>query len=751
MDPIIVEYINNSIIVFTRKPSYELVKQVDTKFRPYFYVENPRGIYRTFDGKKATKIVVKKPSKFKELLTKFKEKGFETYEADISFTIRYSIDNYPAPWKKIPLRICYFDIEVEDCLDYINTPKPIVSITAYDNFDKKYYTFVLGKENKIYSIKDGYVLVFDKEESLLNKFLSFINKKDPDLLVAWNVEYDINYLINRMEKLGIDYNRLSRLNNVVKKDGKIIKVCGRAVIDLLKLYRKLKAKTLESYSLENVAIEEGLDIKKLPRMEMSKMDLWSLVAYNKRDVEIIVNLDKKLGIIDFWDELRRFIGLPWNDFVNFDFEISNKKIVDIYLLRLAKEKGIVLPTIKQHKRKPYQGALVLEPPVGVFKNVVVVDVKSMYPNIIRSYNLSPETLDPKGKIITPLGYRFRKDITGLIPEACSRLFSLRKQFKEEMKKYLKEGNEEKYKEFDNKQTAVKIILNSLYGVTAYKNFRLFKQEVAETVTAFGRELLKHIIRTIENQGYKVLYADTDSAFIKFPDDWTKEKCLEEANKLIDIINKSFNEFAKKWGIDKHYHEIELKFIFDRIAFFGVKKRYAGYYVNEEGEWKNGFEIKGLQIVRSDSAEITKEVLNNVLRMLLIENKTPKDALKYIQKVKEDIRHGKIPIEKLVFKQTFDANKKYKQKNTPVLRGLNLAKDLGIIDNYPTGKVVWIYVKYLSGDVLAVPEDKIDVLNNYSIDYLRCEFRWFGNIERLLTKLINKPIEIINNAKTGSIN
>jgi len=540
-----------------------------------------------------------------------------------------------------------------------------------------------------------------------------------------------------MEKLGIDYNRLSRLNNVVKKDGKIIKVYGRVIIDLLKLYRKLKVKTLESYSLENVATEECLDIKKLPRVEVSKMDLWSLVAYNKRDVELVVNLDKKLGIIDFWDELRRFIGLPWNNFINYDFEISNKKLVDIYLLRLAKEKNIVLPTTKQHKRKPYHGALVLEQPAGIFKNVVVVDVKSMYPNIIRTYNLSPETLDPKGKIITPIGYRFKKEPIGLIPEACSRLFNLRKQFKEEMKKYLKEGNEEKYKEFNNKQTAVKIILNSLYGVTAYKNFRLFKQEVAETVTAFGRELLKHIIRTIENQGFRVLYADTDSAFVKFPDNWTKEKCLEEANKLINIINESFNEFAKRWGIDKHYHEIELKFIFDKIAFFGVKKKYAGYYVNEEGEWKEGFEIKGLQVVRSDSAEITKEVLNNVLRMLLIENKTPKDALRYIQKVKEDIRCGKIPIEKLVFKQTFDANKEYKQKNTPVLRGLRLAKKLRIIDNYPNGKVVWIYVKHLAGDVLTVPEDKIDVLNNYSIDYSRCESRWFGNIEMLLTRFMNK--------------
>lgn len=113
MDPIIVEYINNSIIVFTRKPSYELVKQVDTKFRPYFYVENPRGIYRTFDGKKAINIVVKKPSKFKELLTKFKEKGLETYEADISPTIRYSIDKYPAPWKKVPLRICYLTLKLK--------------------------------------------------------------------------------------------------------------------------------------------------------------------------------------------------------------------------------------------------------------------------------------------------------------------------------------------------------------------------------------------------------------------------------------------------------------------------------------------------------------------------------------------------------------------------------------------------------------------------------------------------------------
>ena len=734
--PIIIENFGKEIIIYSRDKNGNLIKKIDDRFYPYFYVEDKKGNYVSIDGKKLRRVFVNLPEKVKKVRKKYEKQGKEVYEADIKYSIRYTIDKFPTPWEKTPIRICYFDIEVQDSLDYINVPKPIVSITAYDNFDKKYYIFALGNSEKVYKIKDGYILEFDSEERMLEKFLSFISKKDPDLLLAWNIEYDINYLVNRMEKLGINYNRLSRLDKVVKIQNRIVKVYGRALVDLMFLYTKLKYQRERFESLEKVANEEDLGIKKLQRKEISKMSFWEIVAYNKRDVEIMVKLDKKLSIIDFWDELRRFVGLAWNDFVMFDYKISNKRLVDVYLLRLAKRKGIVLPTAKQHKRKPYEGALVLQPPIGIFKNVIVLDVKSMYPNIIRTYNLSPETLDSNGEILTPLGYKFKKEPIGLIPEACSELFELRKQYKKKMKEYLEQGNEEKVKEYDNKQTAVKIILNSLYGVMAYKNFRLFKQEIAETVTAFGRELLRHIINVVEFNGYKVLYSDTDSVFVKLPDDWPKEKCLEEAQRLIEIINNSFNEFARKWNVNKHYHEIELKFIFDRIAFFGVKKRYAGYYINEESVWKEGFEIKGLQIVRSDSAEITKEVLNKVLEKILVKGKSPENAIEYINQIMEEIKNEKIPIEKLVFKVSFDPNKKYKNKNIPFLRGLKLAKQLGLIDTLPSGKIVWIYIKHPLNDTIAVPEDKIDLIKDFVIDYPKCKDRWFGNIIDLLNKLKN---------------
>jgi len=357
----------------------------------------------------------------------------------------------------------------------------------------------------------------------------------------------------------------------------------------------------------------------------------------------------------------------------------------------------------------------------------------MYPNIIRTYNISFETLSEDGEILSPLGYKFVKSPRGLLPEFADQLFELRSYYKKKMKETDDPIEKQVY---DLRQQAIKIILNAGYGVFGYSKFRLFKKEVAETIPAYGRELLKFLIDKVEKENWlKVLYGDTDSIFVKFDDGLNKQELLSRAEELLDRLNSSLNEFAERWNVSEHYHELEMKMIFDRIAFFGVKKRYAGHYIWNDGEWVQGIERKGLEVVRSDTANITKIALDRVLEMVLVEGKTVREALDYIEELKQKIVRGEIPIQDLVYKVSYNPDKEYKVE-TPFLRGLRFAQKLGVVDSVVGEKLAWIYIVGKESDTIAVPESKIEILKHLpvQIDLKRNFDRWFGNIQELLKKL-----------------
>ena len=740
MEPVLVFNVTSNIIKYYRNNNGKLIRKLDSSFLPYFYVEDERGRFLAIDGKKARRVAEKSPKNIPVTRAKYESEGKKTYEADVIYTIRYCIDKHLAMpegqiWQSAPVRYIFIDVEAKDSLDYRNTPQPIVCLTLYDNFTNMYVTLVQGKRDRIVNYNGWTVIECKDEKELLINTLALIHNIDPDLILAWNIKYDINYFVNRCEKLGIGVSSLARDNGeVVVIDKEVKKIFGRAIIDYKTLFEHLHK--FDSYALENVAEKLGLSVKKIKRKKISEMTITELINYNKRDVEILVEIEKRFKVLKFWDELRRIIGIGWNDLYNIDIGISTKRIIDVYLLRLARKKGIVLPTANENGEKiTYKGAYVLEPPAGVFQNVVVFDVKSMYPNIVRTYNISYETLSENGDILSPLGYKFVREPRGLLPQFADQLFELRKYYKKKMK----ETNDPVEKQiYDLRQQAIKIILNAGYGVFGYSKFRLFKKEVAESITAYGRELLKFLVEKVTKQGFKVLYGDTDSIFVKFDDSLSKQEVLNQAQKLLNNLNESLNEFALQWNVEKHHHELEMKMIFDRIAFFGVKKRYAGHYVWNEGEWEEGIEKKGIEVVRSDAANITKIALNKVLEMILVEGKSVKEALNFIDELKQKIMKGQIPLEDLVYKVNYDPNKEYKNVNVPHLRGLRYARKLRLVDDVVGEKLVWIYIAGRN-DVIAVPESKIEVLKQLPVplDLNKNFDRWFGNIINLLKKLVKQ--------------
>lgn len=766
MEPINIEYINNKIVYTTYDENKNKQIIEDKDFKPYFYVECNNGEFTSIFGEKAKKVEIKYYYKYiKDLREKYKDK--KTFEIDVEPALRYVLDKFNAPFSDSIFRYWMIDIEVNNSLDYINTPKEIISITIYDNFENTFYQFGLTSVKQgLYDKKmNRYILLFNDEKELLNRFLQLYKNKSPDVLIGWNIQYDINYLVNRMKKLGINYKELSQFGIVsFNKNNTVRKIYGLTLMDLMKLYRKLKSKSLESTSLENVAFSENLTIRKLPKPDFNKYnninEILKILEYNLNDVLIMIELDKKLNIINFFEMLRRIIGLAWNQFIDQNsYDVYNFKIVDTYVLRKAHEKGYILPSNNDktnNENESYEGALVLEPPVGILKNVIVLDVNSMYPNIIRTYNISPETLinsdknDNENVILSPLNYKFVKNKYGLITEIISELFELRKQYKELKKQYNPTSKE--YIEYDLKQLSIKIILNSFYGSLGYYKFRLYKKECAESITAFGRELLKFIISKLESRGYKVVYGDTDSVFVKLDDNLSIDEIINKSKEIEEYINKSFDEFAKKWNVDKHYHKIELKFIFKNILFSGAKKRYIGYYVYNEDGKNEGIEIKGFQLVRSDASDLQKEILNTILNMLLKENKSIDDALKYITIMKNKVLNNEIDVKKLFFKSSFSKEKEYKSI-VPHLVALHYAKKLNLIDEVVSGKVFWIYIysndsinvngKLKHVEELGIYDTQIDKLIEFmkthkiKIDYKKVIERTFSNIEELLMKLKGK--------------
>jgi DNA polymerase I len=170
--------------------------------------------------------------------------------------------------------------------------------------------------------------------------------------------------------------------------------------------------------------------------------------------------------------------------------------------------------------------------------------------------------------------------------------------------------------YDMQQNVLKVIMNTYYGVSGYTRFRLFDREIGSAVTSVGRAIIEHTRRVIEQQGYKVIYGDTDSCMVQLPP-LDQEKTIELAQVIEKRLNESYQEFAKtELNADVHFFSIKFEKIYARFFQAGKKKRYAGSLVWKEGKVVNETDIVGFEIRRSDTPQITKVVQMKVMEMIL---------------------------------------------------------------------------------------------------------------------------------------
>ncbi|CCC80846.1 DNA-directed DNA polymerase I [Thermoproteus tenax] len=530
------------------------------------------------------------------------------------------------------------------------------------------------------------VLFFDNEYDLIAEVFKTLVQYP--LIVSFNGDnFDLPYLYNRALALGF---KKEEIPIVARRD--YVTVAPGIHIDLYKFFA---IKAIEVYAFGGVYRgERGLDaiasavlgIGKIERQSViSSLPLDELAEYNFRDAFITLyftvyndELVMKLVIL-----LSRIAKLPPEDLTRSQvsawirnmlyFEhrrrgwlIPNKE--DIIASRgEAYTKAII-------KGKKYAGAVVLDPPAGVFFNVYVLDFASLYPSVISKWNLSYETVNCKDKEnaerpIAELPHWICKKRRGITSLLVGILRDLRVHVYKKLAKSASTQQERTL--YDVVQSAMKVFINASYGVFGAETFPLYCPPVAELTTALARYVMTStVLRAIE-LGMEPIYGDTDSLFL-----------LNADNEKI----KGLMDYASQLGID-----IDLDKVYRFVLFSGRKKNYLG--VTADG----GVVIKGLVGKKRNAPSFVKDLMDDIVERLRSVHtlddilKTRDEISALIRDYESKLRERKITLDKLAIKTTLNKDLDEYTKNKPqhVKAAEMLSKAMGI--KLGRGDVI-IYVK-----------------------------------------------------------
>ena len=651
------------------------VEEVE-RFPAIGYSRRPEKLY---------KITIRNPQDTPKVREKLvSEKAVEEiFEADILFKYRFMIDHglYGMQWveaecaaertrvSKVPAYkaetirplelaentpLSYMAFDIECVSDGQGAPEarkdPIIMISVA--FNKGYN----GSKSVVLVSKqlsaDG-IRGFASEKEMLEEFLRIIEKYDPDVLTGYNINnYDFPYIIERLRsnKIPANFGRADK-TSFMRTAGMTQEfvITGRVVIDPYQVLKRDPWVKFARYDLNSIARIMLNDEKH--SVEYSEMKgLWNgnregvirLAEYARKDSDLALRLVVDKGMLDKFVELAKISGLLLQDAMG-----GQTRRVEMMALHEFRKKNFVMPLapskaeiIKRNKERDTQGlkgAIVLEPKKGLHTDgcILVLDFKSLYPSIMRTYNVSPDTLTAEGPEShqSPSGAYFidTKLHEGILPHVLSRLVEARANTKKAMRAVL--GEEARI--LNAKQLAIKDMSNSFYGYTGYIRARLYTIDVANTITAYGRKNIEKTRKFVEeNFDVEVVYGDTDSVFVQ-----TKTTDLDEAREIGERIAKSVTDQLPG------YLELEFEKIYKTFLIL-TKKRYAGWRFDKtDAGWQDRMEMRGIETVRRDWCPIVSELMLDVLNTILKEGDLAK-AKDLVRKTLDDLKQGRIPLSKL---------------------------------------------------------------------------------------------------------
>jgi DNA polymerase II len=660
----------------------------DTRQRPHFYIAagaaeravmlgapQPKPVdKRTFDSEPVCRIEMQTPPDVPPLRDRLHDGGVDTFEADVRFAMRYLIERgvkgsceIEGPATPGTGLTWVFDDPVVRPADARIEPR-VLSFDIETDFKGERLLAI-----SLYAPEIDEVLIVDggdrpmperatrcsDEAAALDAFCARIAAYDPDVLTGWNViDFDLMVLekiaarLRHPLQLGRDAGamRLRKAEGYFGSGQALIP--GRLVLDGIDLLRGAFVR-MDDYSLDAVArkvLGEGKAVSGDVRDRVGeiihnyKHDLPAFALYARTDSRLAFEISRKLNLIRLAFARSQLTGMTPDrvaaSIASFDF---------LYLTELERQ-GVVAPTVRGNDSRVHaaqQGGHVLEPRTGLHSNVWVFDFKSLYPSIIRTFNIDPLSYvaDPGANddLIRVPGGAFRRS-PAILPRMLDELFPRREAAKQA-------GD-------DVASGAIKILMNSFYGVLGTPACRFFNPALANSITGTGREMLLWSKRWFETAGFDVLYGDTDSLFVHShaadPD-----AAQAQARQLVVSLNEELVRYIEeRWQVrsrlELEFEKLYLKLFLPRARHStrGASKRYAGLLHGAKTA-TDSVEFVGMEVVRRDWTDLAKQVQRDLYQRLFSGQSVDSYLADVVRQVRAGARDDALVYRKNLRKSTDD--------------------------------------------------------------------------------------------------
>ncbi|QKE65755.1 DNA polymerase II [Aquipseudomonas campi] len=639
--------------------------------------------------------------------------GVDVYEADVRPPERYLMERFitapllfggtpgeggilleaqlkPVADYRPPLRLVSLDIETTEHGE-------LYSIALEGCGQRQVY--MLGPANGDDSAVDFQLDYCDSRAQLLERLNEWLARHDPDAIIGWNlVQFDLRVLHEHAQRLKVPL-RLGRGGDEMgwreHGSGKhyFAAAAGRLIIDGIEALRSATW-SFPSFSLEYVAqtlLGEGKSIDTpYQRMdEINRMfaeDKPALARYNLKDCELVTRIFVKTELLTFLLERAAVTGLP------IDRSGGSVAAFTHLYMPLMHRQGFVAPNLGEKIPQASPGGFVMESRPGLYESVLVLDYKSLYPSIIRTFLIDPVGLveglrhpDDSQSIPGFRGARFSRS-KHCLPAIVERVWQGREAAKRERNQPLSQ--------------ALKIIMNAFYGVLGSSGCRFFDTRLASSITLRGHEIMRRTRELIEAEGHGVIYGDTDSTFVWLGHEHAEEDAARIGRALVQRVNQWWREhLQQEYGLhsalelqfETHYRRFLMPTI--RGAEEGSKKRYAGLV--QRGDGQEDMVYKGLETVRSDWSPLAQQFQQELYRRIFHRQPYQDYVREYVRRTLEGELDELLIYRKRLRRQLGD----YQRNVPPHVRAARLADDYnerqGRPRQYQNGG--WIsYVMTLAG-------------------------------------------------------
>ena len=598
-----------------RKPLDWLLKgERDIELRPLELLD--------FHHRKVLGLYTRQHRQAMDVEKRLRAAGVDVYEGDVRPPERYMMERFitapvwfggtpdangvltdaqmkPAPDYRPALKLVSLDIET--------TAKGELYSIALEGCGER-QVYMLGPPNRTTAV-DFKLDYCDTRAQLLERLNQWLATFDPDAIIGWNVvQFDLRVLHEHAQRLNVPL-LLGRGGEAMtwrehgSRNHYFAAAAGRLIIDGIEGLRSATW-SFESFSLENVAqtlLGEGKDISTpYQRMdEINRMfaeDKPALARYNLKDCELVTRIFAKTELLTFLLERASVTGLPA------DRNGGSVAAFTHLYMPLMHRQGFVAPNLGDKPPQASPGGFVMDSRPGLYESLLVLDYKSLYPSIIRSF-----LIDPVGLIE---GLKYPDDSQSVEGFRGAR-FSRTRHCLPAIVARVSEGREEAKREHNAPLSqALKIIMNAFYGVLGSSGCRFFDTRLASSITMRGHQIMRQTRALVEAQGYEVIYGDTDSTFVWLGSKHSQEDAGRIGRALVQHVNDWWrehlrSEFGLQSALELQYETHFSRFLMPTIrgAEEGSKKRYAGLVTHSDG--REEMVYKGLETVRSDWSPLAR--------------------------------------------------------------------------------------------------------------------------------------------------